>query len=110
MGDDTSIIPNPDNIGLGINDGRSLLDRAYDPSNFLFTKAYGESPSNTTLTVSYMVGGGRNANTNANTINRVGNVSITPRKGNLNSGVFNTAITSLACTNPEPALGGGPGE
>ena len=109
-GDDTSIIPNPDNIGLGIKDGKSLLDRAYDPSNFLFTKAYGESPSNTTLTVSYMVGGGRNANTNANTINRVGNVSIKQRKGNLSSGILNTAINSLACTNPEPALGGGPGD
>ena len=57
-----------------------------------------------------MVGGGRNANTNANTINRVGNVSITQRKGNLSSGVSNTAINSLACTNPEPALGGGPGD
>ena len=38
-GDDTTIIPNPDNIGLGIKDGRSLLDKAYDPSNFLFTKS-----------------------------------------------------------------------
>ncbi len=109
-GDDTTIIPNPDNIGLGIKDGRSLLDVAYDPSNFLYTKAYGEAPSNTTLTVSYMVGGGRSANTNANTINRIGNVSITPRKGNLSSGVLNTAIDSLACTNPEPAIGGGPGD
>ena len=34
---DEDIIPNPNNIGLGINDGRSGLDRAYDPSNFLFT-------------------------------------------------------------------------
>ena len=109
-GDDTTIIPNPDNIGLGIADGRSNLDRAYDPSNFLYTKAYGEAPSNTTLTVTYMVGGGRNANTNANTINRIGNVSITPRKGNLISGVFDKAVDSLACTNPEPALGGGPGD
>ena len=109
-GDDTTIIPNPDNIGLGIADGRSLLDRAYDPSNFLYTKAYGEAPTNTTLTVTYMVGGGRNANTNANTINRIGNVSITPRKGNLSAGIFNDAKDSLSCTNPEPAIGGGPGD
>jgi len=109
-GDDTSIIPNPDNIGLGIRDGRSLLDVAYDPSNFLYTKAYGEAPSNTTLTVKYLVGGGIQANTNANTINRVGNVVITPRQGNLNSSIFNAAVNSLACTNPEPALGGGPGD
>jgi len=109
-GDDTSIIPNPDNIGLGIRDGRSLLDVAYDPSNFLYTKAYGEAPSNTTLTVKYLVGGGVQANTNANTINRVGNVVITPRQGNLDASTFNDAVNSLSCTNPAPALGGGPGD
>lgn len=109
-GDDTTIIPNPDNIGLGIKDGRSLLDVSYDPSNFLYTKAYGEAPSNTILTVTYLVGGGISANTNANTINRIGDVSVIPRKGNLDSSVFQAAIDSLACNNPNPALGGGPGD
>ena len=109
-GDDTTIIPNPDNIGLGIADGRSLLDRAYDPSNFLYTKAYGEAPANTTLTVTYMVGGGLKANTLSNVINRIGNVTIVPRKGNLDSSTFNDAKNSLECNNPRPALGGGPGD
>ncbi len=109
-GDDTSIIPNPDNIGLGIRDGRSLLDKAYDPSNFLFTKAYGEAPSNTTLTVTYMVGGGLKANAPSNTINRVGNVTATPRRGGLDNTLLTTAKNSLACNNPAPALGGGPGD
>ena len=109
-GDDTTIIPNPDNIGLGIRDGRSLLDRAYDPSNFLYTKAYGEAPSNTTLTVRYLVGGGIDANANANVINRKGNITITPRQGNLDTATFNAAVDSLSCTNPSPALGGGPGD
>ena len=109
-GDDTTIIPNPDNIGLGINDGRSLLDRAYDPSNFLFTKAYGEVPSNTTLTVTYLKGGGVNSNANANVINRVGTLTVVPNKGNLNTTVFNAAINSIACNNPFPAKGGGDGD
>ena len=52
---DEDIIPNPDNIGLGIKDGRSQLDKVFDPSNFLYTKAYGQVPSNTTLTVTYLV-------------------------------------------------------
>ena len=107
-GDDTTIIPNPDNVGLGINDGRSLLDRAYDPSNFLFTKAYGEVPSNTTLTVTYLVGGGNDSNSPANTINRVGNVTIIPRKGSLSS--FSTITNTLAVNNPNPASGGGAGD
>jgi len=109
-GDDTTIIPNPDNIGLGINDGRSLLDMAYDPSNFLFTKAYGEVPSNTTLTVTYLVGGGTNSNANANIINRLGSLTVLPTKGGTNSTVFNTAVSSIACNNPQPAIGGGPGD
>jgi len=109
-GDDTTIIPNPDNIGLGINDGRSLLDKAYDPSNFLFTKAYGEVPSNTTLTVTYLVGGGINSNVNANVINRKGSLTIVPTKGGTDSTVFNTTIASIACNNPNPATGGGPGD
>ena len=109
-GDDTTIIPNPDNIGLGIGDGRSLLDVAYDPSNFLYTKAYGEAPANTTLTVTYLVGGGLNSNAPSNTINRIGTVSIIPRKGGLDNSTFNDAKNSLECNNPKPALGGGPGD
>ncbi len=109
-GDDTTIIPNPDNIGLGISDGRSLLDKAYDPSNFLYTKAYGEAPSNTTLTVTYLIGGGLDSNASANVINRIGNVTIVPRQGGLDSNTFNDAKDSLACNNPKPALGGGPGD
>lgn len=109
-GDDTTIIPNPDNIGLGIKDGRSLLDKAYDPSNFLFTKAYGDVPSNTTLTVTYLRGGGIAANANANVINRVGTVIVVPTKGNLNNTVLNAAIDSIACNNPSPAIGGGQGD
>ena len=109
-GDDTTIIPNPDNIGLGIKDGRSLLDIAYDPSNFLFTKAYGEVPSNTTLTIKYLTGGGINTNANANVINRVGSLIVIPSKGGIDPTVLNTAVESIACNNPEPATGGGPGD
>ena len=109
-GDDTTIIPNPDNIGLGIKDGRSLLDIAYDPSNFLFTKAYGEVPSNTTLTIKYLTGGGTNTNANANVINRVGSLIVIPSRGGIEATVLNTAVESIACNNPEPATGGGPGD
>ena len=109
-GDDTTIIPNPDNIGLGIRDGRSLLDKSFDPSNFLYTKAYGEVPSNTTLTVTYLTGGGIKSNTNSNTINRIGNVGIITRRGGLSSTLVNNARNSIACNNPKPATGGGPGD
>jgi hypothetical protein len=67
-GIDEEIIPNPDNIGIGVKDNRSLLDFAFDPSNFMLTKTYGEVPSNTTLTVNYLVGGGVESNVDSNLI------------------------------------------
>ncbi len=106
---DEQIIPNPDNIGLGILDGRSKLDVSYDPSNFLYTKAYGQVPINTTLTVTYLVGGGLKSNVNSNTITEAGTLLITP-KPNLNQGMLNFVKSSVTSTNVEAARGGGAGE
>jgi hypothetical protein len=106
---DEQIIPNPDNIGLGIKDGRSKLDKAYDPSNFLYTKSYGQVPSNTTLTVTYVVGGGLSSNVNSNTITETGTLSIT-NKPNLNTGMLNFVKSSITSTNIEAAKGGGAGD
>ena len=103
---DEQIIPNPDNIGLGIKDGRSKLDTAYDPSNFLYTKAYGQAPANTTLTVTYLVGGGLGANVNSNTITKKGTI-LHEYKPNLNAGMRNFVVSSIAATNNEAARGGG---
>ena len=106
---DVEIIPNPDNIGLGIKEGRSKLNTAYDPSNFLYTRAYGQVPANTTLTVTYRVGGGLQANVNSNTITKIGTLNIT-NKPNLNKGMLNFVKKSVAVTNPEAAKGGGDGD
>jgi hypothetical protein len=106
---DSSIIPDPNNIGLGINDGRSKLDVAYDPSNFMYTKAYGESPANTTLTITYIVGGGLKANVNANTITTIETLKSSNRI-NVNRGMLNFVKSSVAINNIEAARGGGAGE
>ena len=106
---DEEIIPNPDNIGLGINDGRSKLDIAYDPSNFLFTKTYGQAPSNTTLTVTYIVGGGLESNVQSNTITEIDTIS-TVNKPNLNNSLLNYIKSSVAVNNLEAATGGGAGD
>ena len=106
---DIEIIPNPNNIGLGIKDGRSKLDIAFDPSNFLHTKAYGEAPANTTLTVTYIVGGGLGSNVSSNTITQVGTV-LRENKPNLNQGMLNFVISSITSTNVEAASGGGGGD
>lgn len=68
--DDSIITPDPTNVGLGlIPGGVNRLTYAYDPSNFLSTQAYGLAPSNTSLTIKYLVGGGVTANIPANTLN-----------------------------------------
>ena len=106
---DEDIIPNPDNIGLGIKDGRSKLDAAYDPSNFLYTKAYGQIPSNTTLTVTYLTGGGLESNVNSNTITQI-NTLKTFNKPNINNALLNFIKSSVAVSNPQKAIGGGAGD
>ena len=106
---DTIITPDPNNIGLGVKDGRDKLDIAYDPSNFLYTKSYGEAPANTTLTVQYLVGGGTNSNVRANSITSVKKLLINP-KANLNNSLLNFAKGSVAVNNTFPARGGGSGD
>lgn len=106
-GGDDIIIPNPDNVGLGVNDGRSMLDFAFDPSNFLYTNAYGEVPSNTTLTVTYLQGGGLKSNSPANTITRIG---VLATKANTAGLDVDEQISSISVINPKPANGGGPGD
>ena len=107
--DDEEIIPNPDNIGLGLKDGRSKLNLAYDPSNFLFTGTYGEAPSNTVLTVNYLVGGGITSNVSANTINEGNTLDIT-QNPNLVVPTANFVRESIVTTNPKAATGGGVGD
>jgi len=82
---------------------------SYDPSNFLKSKAYGQAPSNTTLTIRYIVGGGTQSNVNANSITNVGSADYFGDITDL--GVNDKRVTdlirsSLKVNNPTPAVGG----
>jgi hypothetical protein len=101
--DDSSYLPNPTNVGYGTKQDLNKLDYAYDPSNFLFTSAYGLAPSNTTLTIEYLVGGGIAANVPANTINTLVNVDITPPPDP-------SFTNTLTFNNDAPAQGGKDGD
>ena len=108
---DELIIPNPDNIGLGIKDGRSKLDLFFDPSNFLQTKAYGEAPSNTVLTITYLVGGGLRSNVKSNTITERGTLIMdTKPSSNISQGLLGFIKSTVTSTNIEAAKGGGSGD
>jgi len=107
---DEEILPNPDNVGLGLPFEIDKLTTAYSPSNFIFTKTYGIAPSNTTLTVRYLTGGGVSANASANTITSLTLGTPTFLNNNLDASTANTVLASFAVNNPEAADGGGDGD
>jgi hypothetical protein len=109
-GADEEIIPNPDNIGLGLPYGVDKMMTAWDPSNFLYTQTYGLAPSNTTLTVTYLKGGGATSNIPSNTLTkRIGGTTTFAGSG-LNPTMQTTVINSLAFNNEDAAIGGGDGD
>ena len=78
------IIPNPQNVGLGLPFQQSKLTTAYSPTNFVFTNTYGTSPTNTTLTIRYYTGGGVASNVESGTITNLNTI-----KGNfIKSGLW----------------------
>ena len=99
--DDSVLTPDPTNVGLGSIQGVSRVDYAFDPSNFLSTKSYGLAPSNTTLTIKYLVGGGVSSNIPANTLNTLVGFGTTG---------FTDPTNSLTFNNPEAASGGRDGD
>jgi hypothetical protein len=106
---DEEIIPNPNNVGIGLPFEKTKLTTAYSPENFLFTKTYGIAPSQTTLTVRYLTGGGVTANVPSNDLTNL-TANIQFLNSNLNSVTAQTIFDSLAVTNPLAADGGGDGD
>ena len=108
---DEQITPNPDNVGIGLPFGQNKLTTAYSPSNFVFTNTYGTAPSNTTLTVRYLTGGGTSANVDANTINTLNTGNTQFKNSNLsNTTTAQFIFNSLAVNNPIAASGGSDGD
>jgi hypothetical protein len=107
-----TIIPNPTNIGSSLTGNINAYQfTAFDPANFLFTSTYGIAPSNTTLTVRYLTGGGISSNAAANTINNIvdaGNVTFAGPAPDPD--MREDVLGSLALTNPTAATGGSNGD
>ena len=103
---DEQIIPNPFNVGSGLPYFERIEDLSIDPSNFLYTRTYGQAPFDTTLTVKYTTGGGINDNVESNSINTIQERTIRNPEVQLDSTIYDTVINSLYVNNPEPARGG----
>jgi hypothetical protein len=106
--DDEIIIPSLNNVGRVLDAERSF-EVAYDPSNFLKTKSYGEAPSNTTLIVQYYVGGGVSSNIGSNTLNAISSIRYDDQSQYLTdqeASILNAIKSSVRVNNPDPAMGG----
>ena len=105
---DNVIIPTPDNIQLGLVPGISDLSDNYNKASVFFTRQYGLAPSNVTLQVRYLVGGGITSNIPSNdlTIIDTTGISFKNPSGPLSGSVLNSVVS----TNPNPSSGGRGGD
>ncbi len=103
---DEEIIPNPDNVGNGLAAFRMPIDVDIDPSNFLYTRTYGQAPANTTLTVTYTIGNGISDNVPANVLTNLNFIEFDDDvNSNNNRNVVNFVKSTVTINNPEPATG-----
>ena len=106
---DEQLIPNLKNVGLGLPNSIKRLEESFDPTNFLKTKTYGTSPSNTSITVKYYVGGGILSNIESGQLTRITSIVYDNDYGDLNQSqiaTYNSLKNSVAVTNEIPASGG----
>lgn len=101
---DEELIPNPRNIGMGLEYLSRTTSVDIDPTNFLRTSTYGLAPNNESLTVRYTVGGTIEENVAANKLN----VTVDVQYNNINTAEvdFTFVKSTVAFNNPEPATGG----
>jgi hypothetical protein len=104
------MVPNPMNVGLGLTFEREKLTTAYSPTNFIFTNTYGIAPSNTTLTIRYLKGGGVSSNVAANTVSTLNTNLSKFLQQNLTNNTAQYVFDSLQVNNPTAASGGGGGD
>jgi hypothetical protein len=95
-------------IGVGLSNMNNL-NLSLDPSNFLNNDTYGLSPTNTTLTVTYTIGGGFDSNSPANSVVNINSSDVDNTAEGLppeEVTLLNTVKTSLRVNNEDPTVGG----
>jgi hypothetical protein len=110
---DEILIPSTKNVGLGLNNSIDKLGETFDPTHFLKTSTYGIAPSQTTLTINYLSGGGISSNVQSGDLSTINLIEFdedliqyTP----ISLPQYNQSKQSVAVTNLEPAVGGAGGE
>ena len=107
---DEAITPDSNNVGIGLPFEKDKLTTAFSPTNFLFTNTYGIAPSNTTLTVRYLTGGGVESNVPSGDLTTLDTTNLEFNNINLNPTTANYIFNSIAVNNPDAADGGQAGD
>jgi hypothetical protein len=109
---DNILIPDPDNTSLGTIP--YIFNNNFNKINVYQAREYGLAPSNTTLTVTYLVGGGVNTNLPSKTISQKGftinDITFNNFNGTSNPSLANLLFNSLIFENPLPSIGGRDGD
>ena len=103
---DEKLLPNSSNLATGLPGESNKIDRAFDPSNFLYSRTYGLAPTNTTLTVTYRVGSGVASNVGSKQITSVDSATKQLDEQGLDNAVVSIVKASIAVINDDPATGG----
>lgn len=107
---DDELVPNVASYALPLAGRSTFSTFSIDPQNFLKTRSLGLSPHNTTLTVTYRVGGGSQTNAPARQVRQASNVTLTFSSTNLDAVKKGAVEQSVGCINFGPMTGGGPAE
>jgi hypothetical protein len=107
---DDELVPNLADLALPLQGRRTFSSFAIDPQNFLKTRSLGLSPYNTTLTVTYRVGGGPQTNVPAGSIKTVSNALLDFSTTSLDPVKKGAVANSLECLNVKKTDGGAPAE
>jgi len=104
---DEQILPNSKNVGLGLSNSINRLNQGIDPSNFLKTNTFGIAPSNKTLIVKYLVGGGVESNVNSGDLTTISRIQFEEDLLSIiDLPTYSQIKGSVAIENLEPAVGG----
>ncbi len=104
---DNDLIPNLGDLSIPLFGKDTFTDYSIDPQNFLKTRTLGLAPINTTLTVTYRVGGGQETNAGAGEVKGVAaKGTFEVGDSSLSSQVVESVGNTLSVTNPTPILGG----
>jgi hypothetical protein len=107
---DDELVPNLSDLALPLPGRRTFTTFSLDPQNILKTATLGMSPSNTTLTISYRVGGGSQTNIPPGSITAINEAVLDFGSTNLNAIKKSSVESSLEAINVSSTEGGGDAE